>query len=129
MAPSLFVVCVGGSRERLQFAAMTASVAAVSGRQVSVFLAMNALPFFSRNAAPDAPAEGEMGKLMANRNVPPFEHLFQQAVELGDARIYACSMAMDVAGLTAADLKEYIAGPLGLTKFLSDAEGGQLVVF
>lgn len=129
MASSLFVVCLAGTRERLQFAAMTASVAAVSGRDVTVFLSMNALPFFTRTAKGAAPAEGEMGRLMEHRNVPPFEQLFQQAVELGDARIHACSMAMDVAGLTEADLKEYVAGPLGLTKFLSDAESGQLVVF
>ena len=129
MAPSLFVVCLSGSREKLQFAAMTASVAAVSGRDVCVFLSMNALPHFTRNPAAPAEAEGETGRLMATRNVPPFEQLFQQAVELGDAKIYACSMAMDVHDTTEADLKDYVAGPLGLTKFLSDAEAGQLVIF
>ena len=129
MAASLFVVCLSGSRETLQFAAMTASVGAVSGREVCVFLSMNALQYFTRKPAPPAPAEGEMGRLMDARNVPPFEHLFQQAVELGDAKIYACSMAMDVSGLKDEDLKDYLAGPLGLTKFLSDAESGQLVVF
>ena len=129
MAPSLFVVCLSGSRETLQFAAMTASVAAVSGREVCVFLSMNALRYFTRTPAPAAPAEGEMGRLLETRNVPPFEYLFQQAVELGDAKIYACSMAMDVSDTTADDLKAYIAGPLGLTKFLSDAESGQLLIF
>jgi peroxiredoxin family protein len=129
MAPSLFVVCLSGSREKLQFAAMTASVAAVSGREVSVFLSMNALPHFTNKPVAPAPAEGEMGRLMTSRNVPAFEHLFQQAVELGDAKIYACSMAMDVSDTTDRDLKDYVAGPLGLTKFLSDAEAGQLLVF
>lgn len=129
MAPPMFVVCLSGTRERLQFAAMTASVAAVSGREVCVFLSMNALPFFTRKPSAPAPAEGEMGRRMESRNVPAFEHLFQQAVELGDAKIYACSMAMDVNDTTEADLKEYLAGPLGLTKFLSDAEAGQLLVF
>ena len=129
MAPSLFVVCLSGSRETLQFAAMTASVAAVSGREVSVFLSMNALLHFTNKPVAPAPAEGEMGRLMASRNVPAFEHLFQQAVELGDAKIYACSMAMDVSDTTDRDLKDYVTGPLGLTKFLSDAEAGQLLVF
>ena len=129
MAPSLFVVCLSGSRETLQFAAMTASVAAVSGREVCVFLSMNALRYFTRTPAPAAPAEGEMGRLLETRNVPPFEYLFQQAVELGDAKIYACSMAMDVSDTTDHDLKDYVTGPLGLTKFLSDAEAGQLLVF
>ena len=40
------VMVVSGSREKLQFAAMMTSVAAVSGNEVTVFLSMNALPYF-----------------------------------------------------------------------------------
>ena len=38
----LYIICLSGVRERLQFAAMAASVAAVSGSEVHVFLSMNA---------------------------------------------------------------------------------------
>ena len=31
LMPKLFIICLSGQREKLQFAAMTASVAAVSG--------------------------------------------------------------------------------------------------
>ncbi|WP_237747356.1 hypothetical protein [Acidithiobacillus thiooxidans] len=43
-------------------------------------------------------------------------------MELGDAKIWACSMAMDVLGVKEDGMEEIVAGPLGLTKFLSDAE-------
>ncbi|MDA8051599.1 MAG: DsrE/DsrF/DrsH-like family protein [Rhodospirillales bacterium] len=129
MASPLFVVCQSGARESLQFAAMTASIAAVSGREVTVFLSMNALQHFLRRPAPEAPAEGEMGELLVSHHAPRFEELFRQAVELGEARLYACSMAMDVLGVKEAELAGHVAGALGLTKFLSDAEAGQLVVF
>ena len=125
----LYIICLSGVREKLQFAAMAASVAAVSGSEVHVFLSMNAFPYFVKGHGKEAPAEGEMGHWMAGRNVPPFYQIFEQAVELGDAKIWACSMAMDVMGVQAEAMEDIVAGPLGLTKFLSDAEGAQILTF
>ena len=129
MEDRISVVVVSGTLERLQMAAMVASVGAVSGSQVAVFLSMNALPLFRRGAPSAAPAEGRMGELLTEKQAPPFKQLFEQAVELGDAKIYPCSMAMDVFGYKAEDLEAYLSGPLGLTKFLSDASGGQVWSF
>ncbi len=125
----LFVICLSGAREKLQFAAMAASVAAVCGRPVSVFLSMNAFPFFLKDAPKTAPSEGKLGEILEAKKAPPFQHIFEQAVELGDAKIYACSMAMDVSGVREDQLAGHVAGAMGLSKFLSEAEAGQLVVF
>ncbi|WP_319653984.1 DsrE/DsrF/DrsH-like family protein [Acidithiobacillus ferridurans] len=43
--------------------------------------------------------------------------------------MWACSMAMDVMGVQAEAMEDIVAGPLGLTKFLSDAEGAQILTF
>jgi peroxiredoxin family protein len=110
-------------------AAMIASVAAATGDEVSVFLSMNALPYFVKGHAVDAPAEGELGELLMQKGVPPFKHLFQQAVELGDAKLLPCSMALDLMKITKDELDPEIGPPTGLTRFLSDAEGGQLLTF
>ena len=123
------VVVVSGSRERLQMAAMVASVAAVSGQEVLVFLSMNALPYFVKDNSDRAPHEGEMGDLMAEKNVPEFRTLFEQAVEYGDAKIYPCSMAMDVLGVEQGGLEGYLEEATGLTKFLNDARDGQVWTF
>ncbi len=123
------IVCVTGTREKLQMAAMFASVAAATGDEVSVFLSMNALPYFVKGRAPDAPVEGEMGRLMAQKGVPPFKQLFQQAVELGDAKLLPCSMAMDLMKITKEDMDGEVGPPTGLTRFLSDAEGSQVLTF
>lgn len=125
----LCVVVVSGSLERLQMAAMVASVGAVSGQEVMVFLSMNALSYFEKGKSRKAPHEGEMGKLMASKNVPEFKTLFEQAVELGDARIYPCSMAMDVLGIEQEGLEDYLEKATGLTKFLHDAQNGQIWTF
>ena len=126
---SISVMVVSGSHERLQMAAMVASVGAVSGANVSVFLSMNALQYFIKGCDATAPVEGSFGEVMSHKNVPEFKSLFENAVELGDAKIYPCSMAMDVLEAKPEDLEPYLSEPLGLTKFLSDAADSQVWTF
>jgi peroxiredoxin family protein len=123
------IVVMSGTREKLQMAAMVASVAAVSGSDVRVFLSMNALPHFVKNAPRHPEPEGAVGRLLEQKNVPRFDDLFHQAAELGDAKIYACSMAMDVLGLQQEQLEPYVTETMGLTKFLDDATEGQVWTF
>jgi peroxiredoxin family protein len=122
------IVVVSGALERLQMAAMMASVGAVSGNEVTVFLSMNALAHF-RRGAPAPAAEGAFGRLLVEKKAPGFRQLFQQAAELGDARVHPCSMAIDVLGLEEGELEPWLKEPLGLTKFLADAAGGQVWSF
>jgi peroxiredoxin family protein len=123
------IIVVSGALERLQMAAMLASVGAVSGNEVSVFLSMNAMPYFVKQSAAAAPAEGPFGALMAGKKVPPFRTLFEQAVQLGDAKIHPCSMAMDVMGVNRDALEPYLGEPLGLTKFIDEARDAQVWSF
>ncbi|APZ41720.1 DsrE/DsrF/DrsH-like family protein [Acidihalobacter ferrooxydans] len=129
MSEKICVIVTSGSREKLQMAAMLASVGAVSGAEVLVFLSMNGLPPFVRSSAGAAENEGELGRLMAEKKAPPFLQLFEQAVELGDAKVHPCSMAMDVMGIGKDDLLGFLGEPLGLTKFLSEADGAQTWTF
>jgi peroxiredoxin family protein len=128
MANKISIVVVSGSLERLQMAAMVASVGAVSGNEVSVFLSMNALAHFKRGAAAPA-AEGAFGRLLVEKKAPGFKKLFESAAQLGDAKIHPCSMAIDVMGVKEDELEPWLGEPLGLTKFLADAEGAQTWTF
>jgi peroxiredoxin family protein len=128
-ASKIKIIVVSGALERLQMAAMIASVGAVSGNEVRVFLSMNAMPFFVKGSKVAPPAEGPFGELMAGKNVPPFRQLLQQAIELGDAKVHPCSMAMDVMGLEGDALEPYLSEPLGLTKFLHDSRDSQIWSF
>ncbi len=129
MSQKMSIVLVTGTREKMQMAAMIASVAAATGTDVNVFLSMNALSYFIKGNPDEAPVEGEMGTLMAQKGVPPFKQLFQQAVELGDAKILPCSMALDLLHVGKNDLDPELGPPTGLTRFLSDAEGGEILTF
>jgi peroxiredoxin family protein len=127
-ANRISIVVVSGTLERLQMAAMMASVGAVSGNEVTVFLSMNALAHFKRGAAAPA-AEGAFGKLLVEKKAPGFRQLFQNAAELGEAKIHPCSMAMDVLAVERSQLEPFLGEPLGLTRFLADAEGAQVWSF
>ena len=129
MSNRISIMVISGKREQLQMAAMVASVGAVSGSEVTVFLSMNAVEYFKKGSDTKAPADGPMGTLMEEKNAPAFRELFQQAVELGDAKIFPCSMAIDILGLKQGDLEEFVSEPLGLTRFLSEADEGQVWSF
>lgn len=129
MADRLNLIVTSGTREKLQMAAMMAAVAAACGTEVSVFLSMNALVHFIEGREAPAACEGEVGRLLAQRNAPPFLELFRQAVELGGAKLHPCSMAMDVLAVSPAQLLPFLQPPMGLTKFLSDLGGAQALTF
>jgi peroxiredoxin family protein len=129
MSTNISIICVSGSREKLQMAAMVASVGAASGDNVAVFFSMNALEYFVKGHNGEASHEGTFGDLLTKQGVPEFKVLFQQAAELGDAQLLPCSMAMDLLEITQDDLDDELGPATGLTKFLSDAEGGKLITF
>lgn len=129
MSNKISIMLISGKREQLQMAAMVASVGAVSGNDVTVFLSMNALEYFKKDGDVKAPADGPMGSLLEEKNAPGYMELFESAVELGDAKIYPCSMAVDIMGLSNDDLVDYVSESLGLTKFLDDASEGQVWTF
>lgn len=129
MTNKVSVMVLSGSVERLQMAAMVASVAAVSGSEVQVFFSMNALLYFVKGKTPQQDAEGAVGEQLLRDGAVTFKSLLWQAVELGDAKLYPCSMAMDVLGLKLDDLDDGMDEALGLTRFLHDSLDSQCWTF
>jgi len=125
----LYIVLCSGEHEKLQMAAMMASVGAVSERPVEVFVSMNAIFAFAKDAKPEERYRGgAFSRILKEKKAPDAMMLFRQGKELGDLKMWACSMALDVQGWEIDRLEpEMFDGALGLTKFLSDATGGQIV--
>jgi len=128
-ANPLYILLCSGEHEKLQMAAMMASIGAVSERPVEVFVSMNAILAFAKDApADDRYRGGAFSKLLKDKRAPDAITLFRQGKELGDLKLWACSMALDVQGWDIEALEsDLFEGALGLTKFLSDAESGQFV--
>lgn len=125
----LFILLVSPEHEKIQMAAMMASVGAVSERPVTMLVSMNALPVFERNLpSEEAYKGGHLSNVMKEKGAPDAINLLQQGKDLGEMEVYACSMALDVLGWETDNLTEGLFdGHLGLTKFLVEAEGGQIV--
>ncbi len=128
-SPPLFILLCSGEHEKIQMAAMMASVAAVCDRPVALFVSMNALYCFKRGLEPDARySGGAMSDVLKDKAAPDAIELLGQGKMLGDMKVYVCSMALDVLGWALDDLTEDLFDEtMGLTKFLSDAEDGQFV--
>jgi len=126
---TLYILLCSGEHEKVQMAAMMASVAAVSERPVEVFVSMNAILAFEKNTPADKRYYGAaFSKLLKEKKAPDPLTLFRQGRELGDLKLWACSMALDVKGWELNKLEDGLFDDaLGLTKFLSDAESGQFV--
>jgi peroxiredoxin family protein len=125
----LFIVLCSAEHEKVQMAAMLASVAAVSDRPVHLFVSMNALLVFRKGIADTERYQGgQMSRLMREKKAPDPITMLKQGKMLGQLTINACSMALDVTGLGLDDLEaEVFDGQLGLTKYLADAEAGELL--
>ncbi len=125
----LFILLCSGEHEKLQMAAMIASIAAVSDRPVQVFVSMNASLAFVKDTPADKRYQGgAFSRLLKEKHAPDALKLFHQGKELGDLKLWVCSMALDVKGWEMDHLVDGLFdGALGLTKFLSDAENGQFI--
>ncbi|MBF0268707.1 MAG: hypothetical protein HQL44_08945 [Alphaproteobacteria bacterium] len=128
-AAPLFILLCSGEHEKIQMAAMLASVAAVSDRPVRVFVSMNAILAFEKGkSAEERYHGGEFSRLIKENKVPDAIELFGQGKMLGDMTMHACSMVMDLKKWELDHLADGLFdGMLGLTKFLADAEDGELM--
>ncbi|WP_436643221.1 hypothetical protein [Microbaculum sp. FT89] len=129
MTQPLYILLCSGEHEKVQMAAMMASVGAVSERPVEVFVSMNAMFAFEKGVdAGKRYQGGAFSTLLKEKKAPDAVMLFQQGKDLGDLKMWACSMALDVKGWELDRLEDGLFdGALGLTKFLSDAENGQFI--
>ena len=128
-AASLFIILGSSDHEKVQMAAMLASVAAVSERSVSLLVSMAAIEVFEKGLSAERRYHGgPFSKAMKQGDAPDALGLLRHGRELGNLKLYVCSMALDVKGWNMDNLvDDLFDGPMGMTRFLADAESGQLI--
>ena len=122
------LVLFSGTDDRLSAAAVLAAGAAAMGRPVNVFLQYWALDAFRADRVTKdhgvAPEAGEEGHATFTRHGGQhWSEIFRQARSIGDVHIHACSLSMEMFGLTLEDLDPLVDDQEGVAAFYVDVDG------
>jgi peroxiredoxin family protein len=131
----LALVLFSGTDDKLTAAAVMTAGAAALGRPVHVFLQYWALEAFradrirdDHGLVPEAGAAGaEAVRALHEAGQAPWYETMARAKELGGVEIQACSLSMDLLGISQADLDPLVDGVEGVTAFYLEAGDGQML--
>jgi peroxiredoxin family protein len=129
------LVLFSGTDDKLQAAAVLAAGAAALGKPVHVFLQYWALDAFRADRIdsilPLAPEAGVAGEAAVARmraaGQQSWAQTFRDAKDIGEVDIQACSLSMDVLGLSTEQLDPLVDGIEGVAAFYVNAGAGQVV--
>jgi peroxiredoxin family protein len=135
MDEPLNLVLFSGTDDKLQAAAVLAAGAAALGKPVNVFLQYWALDAFRRDRidrdhglAPEAGPEGRTHvDDLRKAGQASWSETLRQAKDLGSIDIQACSLSMDLLGISESDLDPLVDGVEGVTAFCLNAGEGHMV--
>jgi peroxiredoxin family protein len=122
------MVLFSGTDDKLNAAAVLAAGAAAMGRKVNVFLQYWALDAFrtdritkDHGVAPEAGPEG--AELLQRHGGQYWSEILRQAKSIGDVGIHACSLSMEMFGITVDDLDPLVDDQTGVASFFMEVEG------
>jgi peroxiredoxin family protein len=129
----LSIVLFSGTTDKLMAASVIASGAAAMQKEVTIFLTFWGLMAFRKGAKEQPPrisadfaefAETAMQAMQA-KNVPHWLNTLRDAMELGNVKVKACGLTMDLFGLKLNDLEPVVSEITGVGSFVEDSTGGQ----
>ncbi len=125
---TLSLVLFSGTDDKLNAAAVLTAGAAAMGRRVNVFLQYWALEAFradrilkDHGVAPEAGADG--AALMQRHGGQHWSETLRQAKQIGEVRVHACSLSMEMFGLEVGDLDPLVDDQEGVAAFFLDVDG------
>lgn len=130
------MVVFSGTLDKLMPVGIMAAGGIAMGQEIQIFLTFWGLMAFKKGAANNLPISKEyehMGPMMAQimeaKKVPSWLDTLRTAKELGDVKVYACGMTMDLFGLTMDDLEDVVDGVAGVGEFINTAKEGKMTLF
>jgi peroxiredoxin family protein len=125
---TLSLVLFSGTDDRLTAAAVLTVGAAAMGRRVNVFLQYWALDAFradrihkDHGVAAEAGPEG--ADIVRRHGGQHWSELLWQAKDIGEVAIHACSLSMEMFGITTDDLDPLVDDQEGVASFFMDVDG------
>jgi len=122
------MVLFSGTDDKLNAAAVLTAGAAAMGPKVNVFLQYWALDAFrtdritkDHGVAPEAGPEG--AELLQRHGGQHWSEILRQAKSIGDVKIHACSLSMEMFGITVDDLDPLVDDQTGVASFFMEVDG------
>jgi peroxiredoxin family protein len=122
------IVLFSVTDDKLNAAAVLTAGAAAMGRKVNVFLQYWALDAFrtdritkDHGVAPEAGPEG--AQLLQRHGGQHWSEILRQAKSIGDVGIHACSLSMEMFGITVDDLDPLVDDQTGVASFFMEVDG------
>jgi peroxiredoxin family protein len=122
------MVLFSGTDDKLNAAAVLTAGAAAMGRKVNVFLQYWALDAFrtdritkDHGVAPEAGPDG--AELLQRHGGQHWSEILRQAKSIGDVGIHACSLSMEMFGITVDDLDPLVDDQTGVAAFFMEVDG------
>ena len=133
----LSMVVFSGTMDRLMPVGILASGAVAMGMDVDIFLTFWGLQAFSKRAQGAPPKfSGDyadmapmFAQVMKQKNVPSPIETLKTAKKLGNVRVYACTMTMDLLGQTKEDFIDVVDKTAGVGEFMDMAKDAKMTLF
>ncbi len=137
MEDRMSIIVFSGTVDKLMAASILATGGAAMGMEVEVFLTTWGLEAFRKDAyktnmkvSKDFEEYGPvMMEQMMAKKVPSWMDNLKGAMEVGDVKIYACSMTMELFNMKLADLEPIVTEVTGVATFVERAKEGRITLF
>ena len=127
------IVLFSGTTDKLMAAVTIAAGAAAMQKRVTIFLTFWGLMAFRKGAREQPPkmsadfaeyTEAAMQAMQAKK-VPHWLDTLRDAGEIGDVKVKACGLTMDLFGITLEGLEPVVSEVTGVGSFVEESAGGQ----
>jgi peroxiredoxin family protein len=137
MQERMSLIVFSGTVDKLMAASILTTGGAAMGMEVEVFLTTWGLQAFRKDdyktntrVSKDFEDFGPvMMEQMMVKKVPSWMENLQGAKEIGDVKIYACSMTMEMFDMKLDDLEPIVDDVTGVATFVERAKEGQITLF
>lgn len=137
MEDRMSIIVFSGTVDKLMAASILATGGAAMGMEVEIFLTTWGLEAFrkdnyktnmkvSKDFEEYAPI---MMEQMMVKKVPSWMDNLKGAMEVGDVKILACSMTMELFGMKLEDLEPIVTEVTGVATFVERAKEGRITLF
>ncbi len=134
---SFNIVVSTGTAEKLLMLGVLSQTGANLGIPVRIFVTGTAIKSFKKDGYKEKPVlpagfENYMKDMISGLEklkTDSWHKMLETAMEIGDVKIFACSLMTSALGLKKADLDPLVDSIVGATDFMIQSAGGQIVIF